>query len=983
MAKMGVVAALYAALSAAVGGEAEMALSPTHQKVVDELSVVLDSYQRGEVRPADEWAAFRVVQDLVEEAEDLEGVEVIDCGGKHQPYPRNLPKTMDPNVLADFHQSFSLMQDIGQSEEDLNVYDDGSSQFVATIEDGYVQGDAGLVFDEQGRLYQEKNHFFSRSGEPSPRPVLEALDVERDGKVVQYDALATTIQKYGYMYYHFVEETLPKLVLLKQSGLLDKYPDMKILMWGQPYEASYLDLLEIQGDRVVIYEPHQTYHADVLAFPTPSARITPAKESLELVRQALGADQIVPQEERSKIIYCSRSGESSRKVVNEDEIIQAIKDEFPEDEVVVYTSISDAREVIDLFKHAKLVVGPHGAGLSHILFAAPGTPVVEFLFMQDPPMMFWHTSASIDLDYWMVPVPQSDWMGSVMEVPIQEVEDVLHAIKTGAVDLPTCQPGTAMQQNGDCVPCSAGTYAFSMDAPICKQCFQGQVAEGEGSTACRTCPPNTYAAEGKSCVPCPDGTTSPLPGAYKKEQCVPSSTARGHGLTKSMEIFRKLSPGITGVRGRMAQEVDEMLNSPEFTSAAACQLIRAIAGSMSGDYLYSTTASLEECESLEDIRREEALAAAIEDGIEETMEEEDMLEDMEAPAPEPESLGTASEPDTTLIEEDMLEDMEAPGPEPESLENASEPDTTPIEEDMLEDMEAPVPEPESLDSAFGPETTPEEESSFWEEEYIVGGVVIPRVDEPAPAPEDEDEFEVADGGDIPEDDDVVLNEEVEVLAPAPEEEFIEEEEDQIPAPEFEDEEIEEDQVPALAPEEEEWYSPAPEHEGEEPGYDVPEVESTEVDISPVDHRTFVSDETCPTGVAYQVPDVVRASSGGEDTRCIECEQRILASIQACQSLSDDEACCDAAAAWNNGGCYCVQDSAERAEEAGATLHFMDLIAPLCGFERISPEDQNCPETFSAPSEEGDNGSGITRPSYLVVALGGALAILLGTAASYT
>lgn len=941
MATTGVMATLCAALWAAAGAEGEKALSPTHQKVVDELSVVLDSYRQGDLRPADEWAAFKVVQDVVQEAGELDGVEIIDCGGKHQPYPRNLPKTVDPNVLQDFHQSFSLMQDIGMNEQDLNVYDDGSSQFVATIEDGFVQGDAGLVFDAQGRLYQEKNHFFSRSGEPSPKPVLKGLDVDRDGKMTQYDALATTIQKYGYMYFHFVEETLPKLVLLKDSGVLEKYPDMKILMWGQPYEASFLELLGIEGDRVVVYEPHQTYHADVLAFPTPSARITPAKESLELVRQALGADQIIPEEERSKIIYCSRSGESSRKVVNEDEIIQAIEKEFPDDEVVVYTSSSNAKEVIDLFKHAKLIVGPHGAGLSHILFAAPGTPVVEFLFMQDPPMMFWHTSASLDLDYWMVPVPQSDWMGSVMEVPIQEVEDVLHAIQTGGTDSPTCHPGNALQENGDCVPCTAGTYAFVADAPACKKCFQGQIAEGEGNTACRTCPPNTYAVDGKSCVPCPEGTATPLPGAYKKEQCTPTTANNGHDLAKNMEIFRKLSPGITGVRGRMAQEVDEMLNSPEFTSAAACQLIRAIAGSMSGDYLYSTAASLEECESLEDIRREEALAAAVEDGIEETIAEEEMLDELEAPAPEPDSLDIASEADI------------------------------PAAEEMIDELEAPTPEPEE-----GAALT-EEDSSFWEEEYIVGGVVIPRVDEPAPAPEEED-FEVADGGDIPEDDDVVLTEEEEVSAPAPEE-FVE---DEVPAPVFEDEEEMDDQIiPAPIPEEE-WYPPSIDEDGEEPADETPAVESTEVDMSLVDHRTFVSDDTCPTGIAYQVPDVVRASSSNGDTRCVECDQQILASIEACQSLSDDEACCDAAATWNNGGCYCVEESAERAEEAGATLHFMDLIAPLCGFERISPEDQNCPETFSEPTE-GDNGSGITRPSHMAVVVAGALAILLGTAASYT
>ena len=39
-------------------------------------------------------------------------------------------------------------------------------------------------------------------------------------------------------------------------------------------------------------------------------------------------------------------------------------------------------ETISLFEGAKLIIGPHGAGLAHILFAAPGTAVVELIFMK-------------------------------------------------------------------------------------------------------------------------------------------------------------------------------------------------------------------------------------------------------------------------------------------------------------------------------------------------------------------------------------------------------------------------------------------------------------------------------------------------------------------------------------------------------------------------------------------------------------------------
>ena len=69
----------------------------------------------------------------------------------------------------------------------------------------------------------------------------------------------------------------------------------------------------------------------------------------------------------------------------------------------MYDNIDDVSELVDLFKRAKVIMGPHGAGLSHMLFAAPGTHVLEFQFMRDPPMMFWHLAAALDQDYWLLP----------------------------------------------------------------------------------------------------------------------------------------------------------------------------------------------------------------------------------------------------------------------------------------------------------------------------------------------------------------------------------------------------------------------------------------------------------------------------------------------------------------------------------------------------------------------------------------------------
>ena len=57
------------------------------------------------------------------------------------------------------------------------------------------------------------------------------------------------------------------------------------------------------------------------------------------------------------------------------------------EQIVVFQSQKDVKEIISLFEKAKMVIGPHGAGFSHIIFTAPGTSIVEFTFAKNPPLV--------------------------------------------------------------------------------------------------------------------------------------------------------------------------------------------------------------------------------------------------------------------------------------------------------------------------------------------------------------------------------------------------------------------------------------------------------------------------------------------------------------------------------------------------------------------------------------------------------------------
>lgn len=309
--------------------------------------------------------------------------------------------------------------------------------FVASIAHGFVEGDSGAVFDSSARLFDPPGTF--------PATWVQRLaegPERRERATERFGTLATLIQPYGWMYYHFVCETLPKLVQLRDvlpaeswgggegaaastppangsssdssggdSGGGDAPSPLRLLLWGQPWEAAWLELLRIPRGAPVALRPDTRYAASTLLLPSPVEAVTPSREALvaarDAVRSAVGES---PRRSlRRTLVYASRQGERGRRVANEASLVAALGAAFPEFTVVVHTRETQPREAVAMFAAAAAVVGPHGAGLSHIMFCERGTPVVELVFMHSPPMMFWHIASALGLRYAMAPLPRSYW----------------------------------------------------------------------------------------------------------------------------------------------------------------------------------------------------------------------------------------------------------------------------------------------------------------------------------------------------------------------------------------------------------------------------------------------------------------------------------------------------------------------------------------------------------------------------------------------
>jgi hypothetical protein len=178
-------------------------------------------------------------------------------------------------------------------------------------------------------------------------------------------------------YSHWLLDYLPRLHLLE-----DRAVPLLINQDPAPFQIESLALLGIERSRLVELAYPGAYAVDRLLYPAlASSGIVPPHALRPAVLEWLRAALLQPQRigRTGRRLFVSRGGESSlyrRRLINHAEIIDiALGRGF---EIVEAEKLPIA-EQIRLFAEASIVAGPHGAGLTNIVFAPRGMQVVELI----------------------------------------------------------------------------------------------------------------------------------------------------------------------------------------------------------------------------------------------------------------------------------------------------------------------------------------------------------------------------------------------------------------------------------------------------------------------------------------------------------------------------------------------------------------------------------------------------------------------------
>jgi hypothetical protein len=321
--------------------------------------------------------------------------EHLEFFNKQEVYDRKKPQAIE-NIdwalhLQDKHRK--------PSEENQKIIDWANGcpfsipqqEYVATLENGSV-GSEGSIFNDSS-LYALNSVY--------PR------NVNYSATQIKFTELVTIIQKWGYGYGHWLPESLSRLLQFIDDTNKN---DIKVLTWDNSFIRQFLNLVGIKDEQIVPFNNGNIYTAEKLYVPTPVYCGNPHKHSLSRINKAF---KKYYKDTVNKVnILISRENASTRRIADFNNLYDTLSQTFPDNEWIIFDNLP-AKETVELFSSANLVVGVHGGALTNTIFCPSSCKVVELMPVKDdthikpnycPNICYWHIISSLNLNYRLVPV---------------------------------------------------------------------------------------------------------------------------------------------------------------------------------------------------------------------------------------------------------------------------------------------------------------------------------------------------------------------------------------------------------------------------------------------------------------------------------------------------------------------------------------------------------------------------------------------------
>lgn len=257
------------------------------------------------------------------------------------------------------------------------------------------------IITEDNRVVNDVS-FQYYPGKASAAPVNAVFRQKYFKEPVRYKGTVFTAVTGGgavHNYGHWLIDVLPRIYLLKESGLFNTVDWFMVPNYQHDYHKESLKLLGIDESKIINAQLVHHVRADAIIAST-----APRGEHSFLIpdwvtnlhRKYLLTSEVLDDKPYPALVYISRKDSNLRKVTNEDIVIDVLKSHGFES---ILSSKLSFKEKINLFYKAKVIVSASSAGLGSLFYANPECKVLEIFSQGFVHTHYYNMAYSIGLDY--------------------------------------------------------------------------------------------------------------------------------------------------------------------------------------------------------------------------------------------------------------------------------------------------------------------------------------------------------------------------------------------------------------------------------------------------------------------------------------------------------------------------------------------------------------------------------------------------------
>jgi capsular polysaccharide biosynthesis protein len=276
---------------------------------------------------------------------------------------------------------------------------------VLEISHGRVFG-TGTVIDAADVMIGDVSREMIKGNDQSQHSIFQRASLAPVRKVSGSVGVLAVVE--AEVYWHWMIDLLPRLHLLQRyEREVGPVHHFVICPIRNGFQHETLDALGVDRNKLIEADRDQFHiRADTLLAPGITPQV-PARWVCDFLHQELGSKLGPGTIDSAERLYVSRNDARNRRLLNEDAVMAELAPRGFQKVTLTGLSVTDQAK---LFRDARVIITPHGSGLTNMVFANPGTVVIELFQPAYVNSCYWAIADFLGIDYYALigkgkPVP--------------------------------------------------------------------------------------------------------------------------------------------------------------------------------------------------------------------------------------------------------------------------------------------------------------------------------------------------------------------------------------------------------------------------------------------------------------------------------------------------------------------------------------------------------------------------------------------------